>query len=170
MMVAASQRMPSCREQAGRSRHGGPKPQGKNHANQKRFRPKRMPMSCFRAFIGKLLVLCAVGQMVAGSEPFQPDQPKRRIVYHDDCQSLQETPGTGASEFLRQFLRREVSQAPITTFCYLAAMPNICVYETKVGEVLGDRLSDEVLQIRLDENKVGGPSHILGIRGLRGNE
>ena len=67
-------------------------------------------------------------------------ETKRRIVYNDDAQGLMEAPAQGTEKFIRDFLRREVSQTPITTFTYQVALPDICLYETKVGEVYGDRL------------------------------
>ncbi len=67
-------------------------------------------------------------------------KPAARVVYHDDAQSLYEAPAQGTEAFLRDFLRRQVDLAAPTTFCYLAATPDVCTYDSKAGEVYGDRL------------------------------
>ncbi|MEN6533242.1 MAG: family 10 glycosylhydrolase [Bryobacteraceae bacterium] len=69
-----------------------------------------------------------------------PAETKRRIVFNDDAQSLMEAPAEGTERFIRDFIHREVARTPITTFVYLAATPDICLYDSKVGEVYGDRL------------------------------
>jgi len=71
-------------------------------------------------------------------------KPKHRVVYNDDAQALAEAPAGDVETFLREFLRREVSPVPITTFCFLAATPDICTYDSKVGEVYGDRSTKAV--------------------------
>ena len=88
----------------------------------------------------------------------------RRTVYHDDSQSLYEAPARETSAFLRDFIKLEVSHVPITTFCYMVATPDICLYETQVGEVYGDRLSPEERNRRLQSEE---PSYVKGIDGLR---
>lgn len=95
-----------------------------------------------RARIGRwcvCLLVCACG-VVQGEATGK--QAKTRVIYHDDAQSLAEAPAEGTEEFLREFLAREAAMAPVTTFCYLAATPDVCTYDTKAGEVYGDRLKE----------------------------
>lgn len=65
-----------------------------------------------------------------------------RIIYNDDAQGLYEAPVERTEQFLRDFLRREIAMAPITTFCFLAATPDVCTYQTQVGEVCGARFDE----------------------------
>jgi len=88
-----------------------------------------------RTAIGLLLLAGYVSSLAS-----LKGEENRRIVFNDDAQSLMEAPAQGTERFLRDFLAREVSAAPITTFTYLAALPDMCFYDTKVGEVYGDRL------------------------------
>jgi len=87
-----------------------------------------------------------------------------RTVYHDDSQSLAEAPLDQTGKFLREFLEREISHVPITTFCYMVATPDICLFESRMGEVYGDRLSPKQRRQRLEAGK---PGYIKGIEGLR---
>ena len=68
---------------------------------------------------------------------------KRRMVFNDDAQVLAEAPTTGTSAFVRNWLDRESKAVPFTTFVFLAACPDICTYDTKVGEVYGERFGPE---------------------------
>ncbi|MDA0834184.1 MAG: hypothetical protein O3A29_12960 [Planctomycetota bacterium] len=79
-----------------------------------------------------------------------------RIVFNDDAQVLMEAPSEDTSDFVKAWFAKETHAVPFTTFVVLAATPDICTYETKVGEVYGDRFGD-------DYNKGWTP----GIRGLR---
>jgi len=61
----------------------------------------------------------------------------RRIVFNEDSRSLYETNRQKPEDrerYFREFLRREVSYVPITTFCYLVATPDLEVYRAKVGK------------------------------------
>ena len=62
-----------------------------------------------------------------------------RSVFNDDGQVLAEAPGENASAFIKAWLDRESKAVPFTTFVYLACMPDICFYDTKVGELYGAR-------------------------------
>lgn len=62
-----------------------------------------------------------------------------RVVFNDDAQVLMETPDQGAGDFVRAWLDREVEAVSFSTFVFLAAMPDMCTYETSVGEVYGRR-------------------------------
>lgn len=80
----------------------------------------------------------------------------RRIIFNDDAQVLIETPSTGSSKFVNAWLDRESDAIPFNTFVFQAALPDVCNYETKVGEVNGDRFGKEYNE-----------RHARGIRGLR---
>ena len=62
-----------------------------------------------------------------------------RVVFNDDAQMLMETPKQDATEFVKAWLGREVAAVPFSTYVFLAATPDICTFETKQGEVYGDR-------------------------------
>ena len=64
---------------------------------------------------------------------------KPRVVFNDDAQVLSETPATGATKFVQQWLDKEAAAAPFSTYVFLAATPDICTYDTKAGETYGDR-------------------------------
>ena len=64
-----------------------------------------------------------------------------RSVFNDDGQVLAEAPGENAAAFIKAWLDRESKAVPFTTFVYLACMPDICFYDTKVGELYGARNS-----------------------------
>ena len=79
-----------------------------------------------------------------------------RVVFNSDAQVLMEAPEEGTSEFVRAWLDRQIGGVPFTTFVFLAATPDICTYQSKAGEVYGERFGDEF-------KKGWAP----GIRGLR---
>ena len=70
------------------------------------------------------------------------DLPKRptRTVFNDDAQVLQEAPAKNPGPFIRAWLDRELKAVPFSTFVFLATTPDICFYDTKVGEEYGARL------------------------------
>jgi len=105
------------------------------------------------------LAVCAVAICQVGYGEATEAKSGHRLVYHDDAQSLAEAPAADTEAFLREFLHREVSLAPITTFCYLAATPDVCVYDSKAGEVYGDRLE-----------KVGGWAPAIRALRARGTD
>jgi len=67
------------------------------------------------------------------------EEREPRVIFNDDAQMLMETPSEGASQFVRDWLDREVAAVPFSTFVFLAATPDLCTYETQAGEVYGDR-------------------------------
>ncbi|MBI2498071.1 MAG: hypothetical protein HYV75_09265, partial [Opitutae bacterium] len=71
-----------------------------------------------------------------------------RITYNADFQALYEAPVPGTSAFLREWARREVSRVPITTYVQDAALPDLCFYESKAGEIFGDRFGDNLAAIK----------------------
>ena len=77
-----------------------------------------------------------------------------RNVFNDDGQVLAEAPGEGAAAFIKSWLDRESRAVPFTTFVFLACMPDICFYDTKVGERYGAR-----------NNRTNGP-YVKGIHDL----
>ncbi len=68
------------------------------------------------------------------------EQRTPRSVFNDDGQVLWEAPEKGAIKFITDWLDREAAAAPFNTFVFQAALPDVCVYQTKVGEVYGERL------------------------------
>ena len=66
-----------------------------------------------------------------------------RTVFNDDAQMLMEAPADGATAFVENWLDKELAAVPFSTYVFLAATPDICTYETKAGEVYGDRLGDK---------------------------
>ncbi len=97
--------------------------------------------------ITALLLACGV---------LRAEERTPRTVFNDDAQVLGEAPLEGTSDFVRAWLDRESAAVPFSTFVFLAAAPDICTYDTKVGETFGDRF---------------GPNYTngwaSGIRGLR---
>ena len=83
-------------------------------------------------------------------------QRTARTVFNDDAQVLMETPAKDAKKFVQQWLDREIAAVQFSTFVFLAATPDICTYDTQVGETYGDRLGPDYQ---------GGWAP--GIRGLR---
>ncbi len=83
-------------------------------------------------------------------------QRAARTVFNDDAQVLIEAPAKGATRFVQQWLDREIEAVQFSTFVFLTTTPDICTYDTKVGETYGDRF---------------GPDYrgrlAAGIRGLR---
>ena len=82
---------------------------------------------------------------------------KTRVVFNDDAQFLFEMQDIeDPVAFVKGWLDREMKAIPFNTFVFLAATPDICTYETKAGEVYGDR--------HLPEGNTGWAP---GIRALR---
>lgn len=70
-------------------------------------------------------------------------EPNPRVVFNDDAQMLMEAPDEGTSEFVCDWLDRELEAVPMTTFVFLAATPDVCTFDSKAGEVYGDRFGPE---------------------------
>jgi len=66
----------------------------------------------------------------------------RRTVFNDDGQVITEAPEEDTAAFVRAWLDREAAFVPFTTFVFLAATPDLCFYDTKVGERYGARFGD----------------------------
>ena len=62
-----------------------------------------------------------------------------RIILNDDGQVIAEAPEDNPIPFIKSWLDRESDFVPFTTFVFLAATPDICLYNTKVGEQYGER-------------------------------
>ncbi|MFB3902393.1 MAG: hypothetical protein ACE15E_02985 [Acidobacteriota bacterium] len=71
------------------------------------------------------------------------DRARHRISFNDDGQVLNEAPTTGTSTFVKAWLDRETDTVPFTTFVFDSALPDICTYETKVGEVFAARFGPD---------------------------
>jgi len=98
-----------------------------------------------------LLVVVVTPLLSSAEEP-----STRRIVFNDDAQVLMECPVTGTSKYIRDWLDREAEIVPFNTYVFQAALPDICNFETKTGEVYGDRFGKDYRE-----------KHAKGIRGLR---
>ncbi|MBI4623444.1 MAG: hypothetical protein HY736_09545 [Verrucomicrobia bacterium] len=70
-----------------------------------------------------------------------------RTTYNADFQALYEAPATGTAAFVRAWVLREVSHVPITTYVQDAALPDLCFFDSKIGEVFGDRFGDNLASI-----------------------
>jgi len=66
----------------------------------------------------------------------------RRLIYNDDGQGLSEVPKGNAKEFFREWVDKVATRVPLDTFTFCVAYPDICVYNTKVGEVYGARFKE----------------------------
>ena len=65
---------------------------------------------------------------------------KPRTVFNDDAQFLFEMENIeDPVGFVKAWLDREMNAIPFSTFVFLAATPDVCTYEAKVGEVYADR-------------------------------
>lgn len=71
------------------------------------------------------------------------ERPTLRIVFNDDGQVLFETPKQGAVKFVTDWLECQAEAISFTTFVFQAALPDVCLYETKIGEVYGGRFHDD---------------------------
>ncbi len=70
-------------------------------------------------------------------------QPAARTVFNDDAQMLMEAPTEGATKFVQQWLDREVAAVKFSTFVFLTTTPDLCTYDTRVGETYGDRFGPD---------------------------
>ncbi|MBI5769078.1 MAG: hypothetical protein HZA93_14885 [Verrucomicrobia bacterium] len=90
--------------------------------------------------------------------------PERgRTAYAADTQSLYEAPATGTVSFLREWVTRETTHVPITTYVQDAALPDICLYDSKAGEVYGERFGDDLSKMKLEIDR----NMTRAIRALR---
>lgn len=88
--------------------------------------------------ISPLLILSLILSLPGPSEQLHAGPPRQ--VFNDDAQFLMETPSEDPVGFVKTWLDKEVAAVPFSTFVFLAATPDICTFETRVGEVYGDRL------------------------------
>lgn len=98
------------------------------------FRARPCMTSCAQVVFWSVLV---IGSLVAAPLPAGETQP--RVVFNDDAQMLMEAPRDGTSAFVEAWLDKEASAVPFSTFVFLAAMPDLCTYDSEVGETYGDR-------------------------------
>jgi len=89
-----------------------------------------------------------------------------RTVFNDDGQVLWEAPAQGTVKFITDWLDREAAAVPFSTFVFQAALPDVCVYQTKVGEVYGERLGPEFNRayartLRVLKAKGTDPLHVV---------
>ena len=82
-----------------------------------------------------------------------------RTVYTADTQSLMEAPATGTADFVRAWVQRETTKVPITTYVQDAALPDMCMYDSKVGEVFGDRFGNDMARLKTPTDRNPGAGH-----------
>ena len=95
-----------------------------------------------RVVIAPLMIGLAImtsGCITGGSK----DSRTPRVVFNDDAQMLSEAPAKGATEFVKAWLDKEAAAVPFTTYVFLAAIPDVCTYDSKVGETYADRLGPD---------------------------
>ena len=63
----------------------------------------------------------------------------RRIIYNDDSQGVHEARPGSARADLEAWVDKPFSRIPIDTYAWCIAFPDVCMHQTKVGEVYGDR-------------------------------
>ena len=102
------------------------------------------------------LILFPFAVIALANCPVDADEAKPRVVFNDDAQVLMEAPLEGTSEFVKKWLDHESRAVPFTTFVFLAATPDVCTFDSKAGEVYGDRFGEEYEE-----------GWARGIRGLR---
>ena len=95
-------------------------------------------------------------QLVSTNTGVETDSRQPRVVFNDDAQMLGEAPPTGTSDFVIAWLDKELQAVPFSTYVFLAATPDICTFDTQMGETYGDRFGEEFRD-----------GWAAGIRGLR---
>ena len=63
----------------------------------------------------------------------------RRVIYNDDSQGVHEARPGNARADLETWVDKPFSRIPIDTYAWCIAFPDVCMHETEVGEVYGDR-------------------------------
>ena len=120
-----------------------------------------------RSSLSSSIVASALGVAVAvscglfASASVAADGP--RTVYTADTQSLMEAPAIGTADFVRAWVQRETAKVPITTYVQDAALPDMCMYDSKVGEVFGDRFGNDLARLKTPTDR----NQALAIRALR---
>lgn len=67
---------------------------------------------------------------------------KTKCVYNDDASTLWDVEPGRAKESLIELINRVVDNVPIDIYTIECALPDMCEYQTKVGEVLGERFGN----------------------------
>ena len=60
---------------------------------------------------------------------------KRRTIYNDDSQGMAEAISGQVRQSLFGWVDKPLTQAPIDTYAWCTAFPDICMQHTQVGEV-----------------------------------
>ena len=66
----------------------------------------------------------------------------RRIIYNDDSQGVSETRPGRAREDLEAWVDKPLTRLPIDTYTWCIAFPDVCMHDTKTGEVYGARFPE----------------------------
>lgn len=64
---------------------------------------------------------------------------RKRVIYNEDGTGIKLAPPGQAKAFLRGWVDRIASRIPIDTYTVCSALPDLCWYRSKVGEVFGSR-------------------------------
>ncbi|MAE67708.1 MAG: hypothetical protein CMJ18_25925 [Phycisphaeraceae bacterium] len=77
------------------------------------------------------------------------------LVYNEDNDLLAHLPPENAADTLRSFLTWTVDQLPIDVWELLCATPDLCHYESRVGEIRGRRLMPKIERFMKEEGGHG---------------
>ena len=66
----------------------------------------------------------------------------RRIIYNDDSQGVQEARPGSVREDLEAWVDKPFARIPIDTYAWCIAFPDVCMHDTKAGEVYGERFAE----------------------------
>ncbi|MBI2496571.1 MAG: hypothetical protein HYV75_01100, partial [Opitutae bacterium] len=111
--------------------------------------------------LARMLLLSGVAGGAIGAAAQTAARP--RVVYASDGQSLIEAPASGTVKFMQEWVVREVSHVPITTYVQDAALPDICFFDSKAGEVFGDRFGPDLAALPRPSDR----GYAASIRTLR---
>jgi len=66
----------------------------------------------------------------------------RRIIYNDDSQGVSEARPGHAHQDLEAWIDKPLSRLAIDTYAWCICFPDVCMHQTKVGEVYGARFAE----------------------------
>ena len=163
--VEGAPRLSRARRIAGRGRgqYDAPPLRGRSGCSPGRRQVREITRVLMRSSLSSSIVANALGVAAAvscglfASASVAADGP--RTVYTADTQSLMEAPATGTADFVRAWVQRETTKVPITTYVQDAALPDMCMYDSKVGEVFGDRFGNDMARLKTPTDRNPGAGH-----------
>ena len=66
----------------------------------------------------------------------------RRIIYNDDSQGVRETRPGQARADLEAWVDKALTSVAVDTYAWCICFPDICMHDTRVGEVYGERFAE----------------------------